>query len=232
MDIGKSFTFSFQDKNWIKKYLLGALISIVPILNFAWVGYLVELMRNVTEDALEPLPEWDEFGDKFVKGLLLAIAGFIYSLPGMILLFIPLMALPFADLSSGDVSEAFGAVFAGASFLFICLVSLYFLAFSFFYPAVFIHFSREGTFGSCFQIGKIVQIATSNMGKYLTAWLISIVAGFGVGLVAGLVSSLFGLIPCLGWIISLAIGAFAGVWIATIYAHLFGQVAAQPAMEF
>ncbi|MCK4900594.1 MAG: hypothetical protein KAS38_17565, partial [Anaerolineales bacterium] len=64
MDIGKSFTFSFEDKDWITKYLLGALISAIPILNFAWMGYMIELIVNVADDVPSPLPDWSDLGDK------------------------------------------------------------------------------------------------------------------------------------------------------------------------
>ena len=46
MDAEKSFTFPFEDKEWISKLGLGAVISLVPILNFAWSGYLVGIIRN------------------------------------------------------------------------------------------------------------------------------------------------------------------------------------------
>lgn len=86
MDIGKSITYPFEDKEWAKKLLLGIIISIVPILNFAWIGYMLRTMRNVYDGAETLLPDWSEFGDKFVKGLLVSIASFIYSLPAWIVL--------------------------------------------------------------------------------------------------------------------------------------------------
>ena len=38
MDIGKSFSYPFEDKEWISKLGLGAVITIVPVLNLAWSG--------------------------------------------------------------------------------------------------------------------------------------------------------------------------------------------------
>jgi len=47
MNIGKSFSFMFEDKQWVSKLGLGALITFIPILNFAWTGYMVGVIRNV-----------------------------------------------------------------------------------------------------------------------------------------------------------------------------------------
>jgi hypothetical protein len=62
MNVEQSFTYPFEDKEWISKLGLGALISMVPVLNFAWSGYLVGILRNMMNHAVEPLPAWDDLG--------------------------------------------------------------------------------------------------------------------------------------------------------------------------
>ena len=47
MNLEKALTYPFDDKQWASKIGLGALISIIPILNFALLGYVIELMRRV-----------------------------------------------------------------------------------------------------------------------------------------------------------------------------------------
>ena len=49
-----------------------------------------------------------------------------------------------------------------------------------------------------------------------------------VSFVVGLVSGILFLIPCIGWIAGWMILGLSGVWIGTVYAHLFGQVGASP----
>ena len=49
MDIGLSFSYMFEDKDWIKKILIGGLISLIPIVNFAALGYVVQLVRNTRD---------------------------------------------------------------------------------------------------------------------------------------------------------------------------------------
>lgn len=231
MDIGKSFSYPFEDDSWLTKLLIGALVSAIPILNFAWLGYIADLIKNVMDSASRPLPEWSDFGDKFVKGLLLWLAGVVYSLPALVFACIPLGFLFLTGLSeNSDLQDTLAAAFTGIGLILSCIILIYALALSFYYPAVFINFARKGgTFGSCFEFGEIMRIVSTNTSRYLTAWLVSIVAGIVVGIVLGVVSTIIGLIPCVGWILGWLIGAVGGVYIFTIFAHLFGQVAASPA---
>jgi hypothetical protein len=85
MDIGSSFTYMFEDESWIKKILIGGIVSLVPIVNFAALGYVVEVIRNVRDGRPTPLPEWDDFGQYFMNGLWLAIIGLVYSIPFLLL---------------------------------------------------------------------------------------------------------------------------------------------------
>ena len=75
MDVTKSITYIFQDKRWFTKLLIGWLVSLVPILNFAFTGYSTETIKNVENKREFPLPEWDDFGKKFVLGFYMWIAG-------------------------------------------------------------------------------------------------------------------------------------------------------------
>ncbi len=232
MDIGKSFSYPFEDNKWLSKLIIGALVSIVPILNFAWAGYLIDLLKNVINKAAEPLPEWTDFGGKFMKGLLIWVAGLIYALPVICLstIFITTAGLSLGSVTEGDTAEHAripGAISRALAYFLTCLIVLYGLLLSFFYPAMLIHFSRKETFGSLFEIGAIIKVATSNLSPYLTAWLIGIVAAIVVGLVIGLVSAVLGIIPCIGWIIAWVLSGLTTVYVSAIWAHLFGQVASQ-----
>jgi hypothetical protein len=230
MDIGKSFSYPFEDKEWLSKLFLGAIVSVIPILNFAWTGYSVNIVRNVIDGVSLPLPEWSDFGNKFVKGFLIWAAGFIYALPALVLGCLPigLLVIP-ASTEGSNISDSFLSVFTGVGILLACLIVLYSLALSFYFPAVFINLARKGTFGSCFEIGEIIKIISQNTSKYLTAWLVSIVGGVVVGIVVSLLSIVLWVIPCIGWILMWLISALSSVYLFTLYAHLFGQVVAPEA---
>ena len=227
MQIGKSFTYAFEDAKWATKLLLGALIAAVPILNFAFVGYLVDIIRRVSRNELEPLPGWDDLGKKFMDGLILTIAGLIYAIP-LFLFGIPFFGVIFSAAMSGDadLANSLMAASAGVGILFGCLAAIYILFLTLFSPAMYVNFARKGNFGACFEIGKIIKVASSNFGNYLLAWLMAIVAGLVIGLVGGILSGLLNFIPCIGQILSWLISAVMSVLIGVVYAHLFGQVSA------
>jgi hypothetical protein len=231
MDIGKSFTYPFEDDDWISKLFLGAIVSAVPILNFAWTGYTVDLVRNVIDDVSTPLPDWSEFGDKFVKGFLIWVAGFIYSLPVLIIACFPLSLLIIpAYAENQTLSETFLSIFVGIGIFLICLLILYMLVLSFYFPAVYINFAWKGSFGSCFEIREIIKVVSRNTSEYLTAWLISIVGAIIVGVIMSMAISILGWIVCIGWIIAWLISAVGGVYIYLIFSHLFGQVPAEKSL--
>ena len=228
MDIGKSFSFPFEDKGWISKLGLGAVITLVPILNFAWTGYVVQLIRNVMDGQQEPLPAWDDFSKKFTEGLVLGLAGLVYSLPMMIVFCLPLsiMVIPAIMSGNGDMQDIRNAIAGAGSALFLCLIcafSIYALVLSAVYPAILIVFSREGTFVSCFKFREVFDLIGKNTSTFFTAWIVGIAAGFGVGLVAGFAQFILNLIPCLGQIASLVLTFGIVAYTSVVYTHLFGQ---------
>jgi Protein of unknown function (DUF4013) len=231
MNIEKSFRFPFEDKEWISKLGLGALITMVPILNFAWSGYLVDIIRNVMNNTTEPLPTWDDLGKKFNEGLILFAAGLVYASPILILMCLPLSMMAFSGLFSINsnmedlarvITDAGGVLFYGL----LCVFVFYAIALSVIYPAILVLFSREGTFASCFKLQEAFALISKNTGPFFTAWGLSLVGGFGVGLVIGIFNLIVGWIPCIGWIASLVLSLGSGVYIAAVYAHLFGQFGA------
>ena len=228
MDVGKSIGYVFEDKKWTDKLLLGMLVSIVPIVNFALFGWIIDIMKNVSQRQAEPLPAWDNFGDKFVKGLILFVVSLIYSLPAL-LITCPALFLPF---TRGDFSregqQALAGVIAGTGLLLLCVISIYALLISFLMPAIFVNFARKGTFASCFEFGEIWRIMSRNLGDYIVAWLIIIVVGIGVSFVIGIVGAILAIIPCCGWILAWVLTGVTGVYIAAVFGHLFGQIGAEP----
>ena len=232
MDIGKSFSYPFEDKQWASKMGLGAVISLVPILNFAMTGYMIDIVRNMMNDVQEPLPTWDDLGKKFMDGLMLVLAGLVYALPIIVLSCLPLgvMAIPAMLSGSGDMQDISNAIAGIGGVLFAglaCVLVVYGLVLSLILPAIYVLYAREGTFASCFKFREVFDIIGKNAGAFFTAWGVSLVAGLGVGLVAGIVTSVLGLIPCIGWIASIVITLGIGVYISMIYAHLFGQFGRQ-----
>ena len=228
MDIQKSFNYVFEDESWMSKLGIGAVIAIVPILNFAWMGYAIGIIRNVVERHPRPLPSWDDLGKQFMDGLLLWLAGALYALPGIVLFFVPFLFLMLPALSNNsDVQTVLLGVGGLLFVVLLILWLLYILLLSFLLPAVRLNYVRYNTFAACFRVKEIIRIVTANMGRYLTAWGVSIGSYLVVSIAVSVISAVLGWIPCIGWLFLLVlapIGWLAMVWIGAFSAHLFGQV--------
>jgi len=212
VDIGSSFSFMFQDQDWPKKVLIGGLISLVPILNFAALGYLVQVIRNVRDGQALPLPEWDQLGEHFRNGLILFLIFLVYTIPIILLACIQTgVSVVVGSASSG--SEAASSIFSLVSICFSCLMGVWGLAIAVLSPAVLIRFADTSEFQSGLRLGEVMAIIRANPGSYLIAMIIMWVAS---GVIAPL-----GLIACgVGVIVT-------GFWATLVTGHVLGQLAAQ-----
>jgi hypothetical protein len=232
MDISRSLNYAFDDPEWKTKLGLGALLNLVPVLNFAWQGYLVEIIRNVEAGQPLPLPTWDDLDKKWLDGLKLGGAMLIYSLPLFVLILAPIMLVVLPALVDNENLQGVLATIGGLGFLVtLCLVGVYGLALGFIYPAIQLHFAHTGSFAACFQIGPIVRLIREHSSNYVTAWVASLAVGLVLSFGFSAVTGVLGLIPCIGFVAILAllpVTLFGATWITTVHAYLFGQIT-QPA---
>lgn len=208
MDIGRAFSYIFEDDDWVGKVVIAAIVSIIPIVNFALAGWTIALVRNMLNGEPRPLPEWDDFGQKFIDGLLYAVAGIIYSLP--LILFICLIAVVGGGL--GGSSRGAAGLAGGLTCLLVPVSFIYAIAVAGMTYIGMVRYSRRGQFSDYLQFGQNLSLVRENLGTLFTLLIFLIIAGFIFGL--------FGWIPCLGWIISLALGT-------PVTAHLQGQAAVE-----
>lgn len=225
MELDKAFTFMFEDEKWQNKLFLALVISIVPILNFAWFGYLLHVMRNVLQNDEKPLPEWDKLGDYFMHGLLFVLGWFIYSIPIFLLLmfggFSWLLLIP---VNGTDIQNVVIGGLSITSMALLCILAIYGLILTIIYPAISIHYGKDFKFKSLFEISKIIEIVKVNPGHYFLAWLIVFAIGFVFVFVASWMGIFFNFIPCIGTIIAYLIIFGGSVWIGLIDYHIFAQV--------
>lgn len=208
MDIGKSVGFVFDDKDWLPKVLIGGVVSAIPIVDLAALGYAVRVLQRVARGDEHPLPEWSDFGDYFVKGLLLTIATMIYAAPVIVLNIVTTIAS--VTPSDWHLASEVAPVAIG---VLACLQVVLGLAVALWTPAAMANYAASGDFGAFFRFGEIWDLIARNAGDYTLILVASIV----VSVVAGIV----GLVLCL-------VGAVFTSFVATlIYAHLLGQLLGQ-----
>jgi hypothetical protein len=205
-----NLAYMFKDAKWVSKILVGALVGLVPILNFATAGYAVQTTRNIRDDQ-SPLPGWsNNLGKFFSEGLKLFVIGILYSIPLWIL---SLITIPLFSSDSG-AAIAIGVL--------IGLVELVFaLLLIFWFQGIIVNFANVGTIGSGFQFGKIWAIISQNMGRMLVTVGVAILASVLVGIVAGIL----GIIPCIGWIAAWLISFAAVFYILLVFAYNCGHIA-------
>lgn len=213
MDIGKAFSYVFEDPEWITKVLLGILIPMIPIFGpFALVGYMIVLIRNVMAGHPRPLPAWTNLGGYFVDGLKYLVVGFIYGLP-MAIFACPLALVRGLPLIAGDNQDLMTILATVSTALWvggICLVSLYGVVLSLIMPAVQIKYAETGNIGACLRVGEVFRLFISNLGSFILWLLIQ----FGIVLLLPIVAMIS--LGLLSLPASFLIGAFSG--------HVYGQI--------
>jgi len=198
MDIGKAFTYVFDDPNWIMKVLIGGGILFVGLI-LVWLlaiplllagivilGYTVTTIRNVADGNPTPLPEWSDFGGLFMKGL--------YGLVGSIVFYLPVIliaccagvvgAIPSMSKDLKNLQDTISIV----TMCLNCVQGLLSLVFGVVYPAALIRYAMTSNQMSVFwDVGGTINLITKNLGNYVIAVLVAWVAGM-IGM--------FGIILC------------------------------------
>ena len=172
-NVGRAFSFMFEDKDWVVKILLGAVFNLLTLVLVGipfLFGYLLELAKNSSEGKEIPLPEWDKLGDKFVRGLIYLVIVIIYSIPGIILSAIPCVKY--------------------------CFGPLYFLALAFVLPYITVKYAQTGKFEEVFRFNDIFDFAKANVSNLIIVVLLTIalqiIATFGaLALVVGVFFTMF-----------------------------------------
>ncbi len=212
MDIGISFSYMFQDKDWLKKILIGGLISLVPIVNFAALGYVVQIVRNVRDGQILPLPEWDQFGEYFMSGLSLFLVHLVYSIPIIILACLEgVGAAVFGSAGNGSGSNDAMGAYAIVTTCLNCLIGLWALVIGVISPALTVRFAETGQFNATLRFGGVMDVIRANVGNYVIVMLL-------MWLASGIIAPL-GLIACVVGVI------FTQFWAYLVWGNLLGQLA-------
>jgi len=184
MDIGRSFGYVFEDERWLSKVAIGGLVSAVPILNFASMGYMLKVAQNVAQGNSRPLPEWNDFGDHFMRGLYAFVITLVYFIPYI------LIAVVFSCITAaaGSSSNSDGA--QAAAGLFSCLLVPVYLVVAFACAllayAGMARYAATNTLSEAFKFGDVFAMVRNRPGVWLMLLLVIILAGIvgGLGIIA------------------------------------------------
>ncbi len=168
-DLARSFTFMFEDKNWLPKILIGAAFVLLSffLIGIPFVlGYMMLVIKRSYEDQEAQLPEWDNWGELFTKGLVAFIIALVAFIPGIILSFIPCI----------QVLSIF-------YFLFAMLVL----------PILYGKYAVTGDLNKVFNFNEIMELTRENMAGLAGVLVMSIIFSIisSLGIIALLIGYLF-----------------------------------------
>jgi len=196
----------FEDESWIMKIVIGGILLFIPIVNFMVLGYMLETLKRSADGMDTPLPEWDDFGGKFIKGLMLIIIVLVYTIP------IWLVACVLAGLTGMAGAAESDALASMAGLLSTCATCLYLvwaIVVWIVLPAAGIRYAVTGEVMSAFQLGELFGFIRDNIANYVVAIIIAAVASF---------------IASFGWIACLVGLLFTNFWGYLVTAQVLGQV--------
>jgi hypothetical protein len=194
VNIGRSFTFFLDDPEWIKKLLLGALISLIPFVGgFIILGWALAVTRNVYNGVDNVIPDWSDLGGYLVRGLVAWIGAIIWASP-VLLLFICL-GVGIVATSSSDVAAAV-LVLSGFGLALIAIVYM-----AIFLPVPIARYAIKGDFGAMFEFSEILAEVRRGIQPLLIAMII--------WLIASMIVAPIGLLAC-----------FVGVYVTSALSYL------------
>lgn len=210
MDIARAFTYVTDDENWQNKVIITLILGLIPILNLAVIGWMMDLIRNMLDGYENPMPDWDnlgsQIGDRLVAGLMTAIAGVVYLLP--LIAFAICFGIVLAATDSGFFSFIFSIISIAYGALVWMPLSIGMM-----------RYSRTRNFSHYMDFSRNINLAR----EHLSTLIVLAVFVFVVGIILGVIGN----IPCVGWLVALlSVGINA-----IITGHLTGQAAVQIANE-
>jgi hypothetical protein len=184
-----AFRFPFQGPGWQNRFIIGAALSfggiIVPIIPLLFVyGYLVKVMHIAIKGEPLELPEWTDWGRLITDGLRSLVVYFVYTLPGLIVMFIGFglymafsIALPIITVNSRNGSEAgvFGVLFIVVMIIFFLSLFIGYLLLALGFiplPMALGHFIARDKLSAAFHIREWSSLIRANKLGYLIAWVV------------------------------------------------------------
>ena len=205
MNFGRAFSYVFQDREWFKKILLIAVISLIPVIGqMVAMGFALEIMKRVINNDPETLPALN-FGGFLGKGFQAFIVSFVYAIPLFIFVFPTQIPTFLAGSLDSEIvtylTIGLGCICGGLAFIYAILMM-------FMIPAAYAQLVVGGSLGAAFQFGKVFGLVKKAPVAYLVAILGNAVGSF---------IAPFGAIAC-------GIGVFFTLaYSFAIMGHFYGQ---------
>jgi len=163
MDFGTAFSYAFQDDEWLKKIVIGAVLVLTGIGMIPVLGWMMEIIRRA-KDGDYSLPEWADFGTLFMDGLKAMAIGIIWAIPGAVIGGCIAGGSILGSDASNDVM-----IYAGWGLMIIssCIALPYFLGMLVLTAPMLGILADTGEFGQALNPANSFKLFRNNIGGYL-----------------------------------------------------------------
>ena len=176
MDLVKAIKAPFSGQDWIKKLIIGGILFMIPIVNFAMVGYVIKYLKNIL-NGNESTPEISDFGALFVTG----IKAFV----GSLLLFIPF----------GIICIIIGMLFSDAQIVANLIVYVFYIVYYFVAYILMARFAMDEKILSMIDFASVGKLLAGNKNTLL--FVLFVIA---LGIVYGVVTTVC-IATFIGWVL-------------------------------
>ena len=216
MELGRAFSYAFEDKDWISKLGIAALMMIATLIPIAGLlavcvllGYMTNIVHNVRNGHPRPLPKWGNYSHKAKHGAYVLLATIIYNLP---VLFI----MAFLNSFGSAISRSQFGGFAYVTIIGCVLLVLFiYTAIAWSMLAIgIIRYSENGDTGIFYRFTKLFNILQNNISLTLK-WV-------SYSLMVNILFAFLCLIPFIGWIVVLALAYPVQGYLIGQYGRMIG----------
>lgn len=222
------------------KLVLGIILSVVPIINWIAQGYVIENSGLGRNKPSKKMPEWDNLGEYFIKGLTSYIIILIYILPAIIVFSIALgyaatsLTTAFVgivpegfitQIMTGKVAEENASQFAQLlsqnwmlamptliTIAPLVILGLFLLLIALYlYPVAVLNYLKNKKFGKAFDLNFVISKALT--ANYFIVWIIG-------GVIAMVLRTILIFIPLVG---TAAAFFISGLIVYNLYGQAFRE---------
>jgi len=213
-NLRSSFNYAKALATDIGRYVILLILNIIPLVNLIVTGYGARIVKTTPE--FSELPKLERYGDLFIDGLKIAVAGFVYMIIPAILMALGAGSV-FAGVSGfGALPTTGGFALAGLGALLLLVGVILAFVLAIFFALGIAHMLRTNNFGKAFAFGEIRQIiGRIGWGRYIGWLLVLFLIAVVLGAITGGIPFPFGMI--ISWILGPFLVAFYFRSVGTMY---------------
>jgi hypothetical protein len=171
--------------DWIGRILIGGVLGFLSVLllpAFVILGYLVQVLETTVEGAEDP-PEFEEWGDLLVKGIIGTVITVAYTfIPVLAYAILVFLVIGTGGAIGGDAGAIVGVLGALLALAFLPVLLLVYYA----VPAALTAYAARGEIGAAFDVDLLKPTLLST--DYLVAILMPLVVTFVLWIATGILA--------------------------------------------